>query len=277
MPQQSPTPSEAPGLFTGDASSMSSYYDRVLVPGMFAPWAQDLVARLPLRADDHVLDVCCGTGALAEALVTRLTDGGVLGTDLAPAMLAVAERKDIPRAMFRVGDAVAQPVEDGEFDGVTCQQGLQFVPDRAGAVSEMRRVLRPGGWLAVACWTAIGDQVAMGAFSTALINRGWAAAAAAIAVPFSLGDAAELGALAAASGFIDIRVETVTRDIVLPPPGEFADGYAQVPPFAAPYQAATQQERDAFVADVVEVLAPYTDGTLTTSPMTSHILFATAG
>ena len=107
-----PTPSapeSAPGLFAGDASAMSSYYDSVLVPGMFTPWARDLVTRLPLSPGDHVLDVCCGTGALAEALVARLTDGGVLGTDLAPAMVAAAERKDIPRAMFRVGDAMAQP------------------------------------------------------------------------------------------------------------------------------------------------------------------------
>ena len=267
----------ATGLFTGDASAMSSYYDSVLVPGMFTPWARDLVARLPLSPGDHVLDVCCGTGALAEMLVERLTEGGVLGTDLAPAMVAVAERKDIPRAMFRVGDAAAQPVADGDFDGVTCQQGLQFVTDKAAAVREMHRVLRPGGWLAVSCWTTIGDQVAMAAFWTALVNRGWDTAAAAIAVPFSLPEAGELAALAAASGFVDVRIDTVTRDIVLPVPAEFAHGYAQVPPFAAPYAAATPQEREAFVADVVRLLSPYTDGTSTTTPTTSHLLFATAG
>ena len=255
---------------------MASFYDSVLVPGMFTPWARDLAERLPLQTANAVLDVCCGTGALTEVLARRHTDGSVLGTDLSPDMLAVAHAKGLERAEFRVGDATALPVPDGAFDGVTCQQGLQFVPDRAAAVAEMRRALRPGGWLAVSCWTAIADQSAFCAFSSALVNRGWTSAAHAIAVPFSLPDPKELHELAVASGFTDVRIESVTRDIVLPLPADFADGYARVSPFAASYTVATDGEREAFVADVVRGLERFIHGTSTVSPMTSHVLFATA-
>ncbi|MDQ1726718.1 MAG: hypothetical protein QOK14_763 [Frankiaceae bacterium] len=269
--------SAAPALFAGDASAMANYYDAVLVPGLFKPWAEDLASRLPLAPTDHVLDVACGTGALSAAIAARLADGGrLLGTDLAAGMLMMAERKAIPRARFRVGDAVAQPVADAEFDGVTCQQGLQFVPDRAAAVREMRRALKPGGWLAVACWTAVAEQVPMVAFWTALRNRGWTDAADALAAPFALWDKDELARLVTGSGFEDVRVETVTRDVHLPAPRDFAHGYAQVPPFRAAYLAATQDERDAFVADVDAQLASYANADGTSAPMTSNIVFATA-
>jgi ubiquinone/menaquinone biosynthesis C-methylase UbiE len=272
-----PVASAAPALFAGDATAMANYYDTVLVPGLFMPWAVDLASRLPLAPTDHVLDVACGTGALSAAIAARLTDGGrLLGTDLAAGMLMMAVRRAIPRARFRVGDAVAQPVDDAGFDGVTCQQGLQFVPDRAAAVREMHRALKPGGWLAIACWTHISDQVPMLAFWSALRNRGWTDAANALAMPFSLCDKDELAGLVASSGFQDVRVETVTRDVHLPKPRDFAHGYAQVPPFAADYVAATGEERDAFADDVEAQLSSYATADGTSAPMTSNIVFATA-
>ncbi len=272
-----PTVAGPPGLFTGNAAAMASYYDTVLLPGLFGPWADDLVTRLPMRASDQVLDVACGTGALSASLAARLTAGGrVLGVDLAPAMLSIGRGKSMPDTQFCVGDAVALPVKDGQFDGVVSQQGLQFVPDRAAAVREMRRAARGGAWLAVACWTAAAEQVPMLAFRTALQDRGWAEAAAALTTPFSLADPTELAALVADNGFGAVRVETVTLEVHLPEPAVFAHGYAQVPPFQSAYLAATQDERDAFVDDVAGRLAAYKSAYGMSAPMTSSLVFAAA-
>jgi ubiquinone/menaquinone biosynthesis C-methylase UbiE len=270
--------SEPPGLFAGDATAMAEFYDTAMVPGLFTPWAEDLVGRVPLGAGQRVLDVACGTGVLAAALASRLVDGGggVLGTDFAPAMVARAEAKRIAGATFRVGDAVAQPVSDAEFDGVTCQQGLQFIPDRLGAMREMRRALRDGGWLAVSCWSQIGEQPPFAAFATALAGRGWTVEAAAIGVPFSLFDPGDLVALAEQAGFGEIRIQTVTLQVVLPPARVWADGYAHVPPFAGAYQAATPEDREAFLSHVENQLSAFATASGVAAPMTSNILLASA-
>ena len=268
-------PSAVPGLFAGDAGAMAAYYDTYLVPGLFRPWATELVARLPLEPADAVLDVACGTGALSAALAARLGDGGrVLGVDLAPGMVLLAERKGIPRTRFRVGDALALPVGDGEFDGVTCQQGVQFMPDRTAAVREMRRALRDGGWVAIACWTRIDEQVPMVAFHSALTRRGWTAAADALLVPFSLSAPDELRELLSRNGFSDVSVETVTRAVQLPAAREFAHGYAQVPPFRTAYLAATEEEREAFADDVVASLEAFATPGGVSAPMTSLVAVA---
>jgi ubiquinone/menaquinone biosynthesis C-methylase UbiE len=270
--------SEPPALFGGDATAMADFYDNAMVPGLFTPWAEDLVRRVPIAASHRVLDVACGTGALAAILAARLVDsgGGVLGTDFAPAMVARAEAKGIPGATFRVGDAVAQPVSDGEFDGVTCQQGLQFIPDRLAALREMRRALRGGGWLAVSCWTQISEQPPFAAFATALAGRGWTVEAAAIGVPFSLFDPDELFALAERAGFGAIRMETVTLPVVLPPARAWADAYANVPPFVGAYKAATSHDRETFLSHVDDQLSSFSTGDGVAAPMTSNILTASA-
>ncbi|MDT5341895.1 MAG: hypothetical protein QOE52_1079 [Mycobacterium sp.] len=270
--------SEPPALFGGDATAMADFYDTAMVPGLFTPWAEDLARRVPLAAGHRVLDVACGTGALAAVLAAHLVGGGggVLGTDFAPAMVARAEAKGIPGATFRVGDAVAQPVPDGEFDGVTCQQGLQFIPDRLGAMREMRRALRVGGWLAVSCWTQISEQPPFAAFAAALAGRGWTVEAAAIGVPFSLFDPGDLVALAEQAGFGAIRIETVTLQVVLPPARAWADGYAHVPPFVGAYTAATPHDRELFLSHVEDQLSPFATADGVAAPMTSNILTATA-
>jgi len=96
-----------------------------------------------------VLDVACGTGIVARQAAPLVgADGQVVALDMNPAMLAVARALPAPSGAtihWREGDAMDLPFEDGAFDVVLCQHGLQFVPDRARAVREMRRVLAPGG------------------------------------------------------------------------------------------------------------------------------------
>jgi ubiquinone/menaquinone biosynthesis C-methylase UbiE len=92
-------------------------------------------------------------GIVGRVPKERLGDAGnVVGIDVSADMLAVA-RAVAPNIDWREGNATALPLNDGEqFDVVVCQQGLQFFPDKAGAVTEMRRALSDRGRLAIATW-----------------------------------------------------------------------------------------------------------------------------
>jgi demethylmenaquinone methyltransferase/2-methoxy-6-polyprenyl-1,4-benzoquinol methylase len=99
------------------------------------------------------LDVCCGTGDSALALAREMCNNGlVVGLDFAEKMLR-RMREKVSRAKASVaacrGDALRLPFRDGAFDAVTCGFGVRNLPDRAAGLSEMLRVTRPGGRIAI--------------------------------------------------------------------------------------------------------------------------------
>jgi SAM-dependent methyltransferase len=107
-----------------------------------------------IRTGSEVLDVACGHGNTALAAARR---GAVAtGLDYVPALLerarerAAAERLQVE---WREGDAENLPFEDGRFDTVLSTFGVMFAPDQRRAAGELLRVCRPGGKVALACWT----------------------------------------------------------------------------------------------------------------------------
>ena len=123
----------------------------------WARFGRQTVDRLNLRAGDHVLDVCCGSGASAIPAAERVgSDGSVLGFDLSERLLALARAKaeaaGLRHVQFRAGDMLDLPVAARRFDAVVCVFGIFFVPDMAAAVRALWGVVRPGGRLAVTTW-----------------------------------------------------------------------------------------------------------------------------
>jgi ubiquinone/menaquinone biosynthesis C-methylase UbiE len=118
-----------------------------------------LVADARLRAGMQVLDLGSGTGypTLLGAQTVGPT-GSVTGLDLAEQMLTVARRKatalGFANVTFRTGDVTALPFEADSFDAVTSRFCLMFLPEIPKAAAEIARVLRPGGWVAAAVWSA---------------------------------------------------------------------------------------------------------------------------
>ena len=102
-------------------------------------------AKSKLRA----LDLCCGQGNVSEALISCGCQ--VVGVDFSPAMLAFA-RDRAPSATFLEADAQDLPFDNTEFDIVVSNLGICHVPDQPRALSEARRVLRPGGRFAMTVW-----------------------------------------------------------------------------------------------------------------------------
>ena len=249
----------SPGLFT---AALPELYERFLVEPLFRPFAQTLIDRVALGAGERLLDVACGTGIVARIARDRVGDRGhVVGVDASPGMLAVA-RAVAPAVEWREGDAASLPVPDGgTFDVVTCHQGLQFFADRAAAVEEMRRVLAPGGRLAIGTWRPLDDTP---------LFRDLHAMAQRHAGPIadqrhSFGDASAIGRLLTDAGFTGVRVEAVTHTIRMRDPAPFArlNAMASVGMSAAA-KTMNDAERGALIEavtqDSMEVLQRYLDG-----------------
>ncbi|MET0477588.1 MAG: methyltransferase domain-containing protein, partial [Actinomycetota bacterium] len=138
-------------------------YESQFVPALFAEWAPHLVEAGGVAPGQAVLDVACGTGAVARTAADRMGGRGrVVGLDLNEGMLAVAGRLR-PDIEWRQGDAADLPFEPGSFDVVLCQSAMMFFPDRAGSLREMARVATPGGTVAVQVWDQLEAQEGYGA------------------------------------------------------------------------------------------------------------------
>ena len=113
------------------------------------------------RDAERVLDVGCGTGHLARAVAERSMPSEVRAIDLAPAYIDHAKRHNRdPRVIFELGDACALEFADHTFDRALSLLLLHFVPQAARAISEMRRVTKPGGVVAACVWDVRGGFVA---------------------------------------------------------------------------------------------------------------------
>ncbi len=124
-------------------------YDRyaaLLSLGQDPRWRRFLVSCVPVGADDRVLDVATGTGAVAAELLR--TGCRVVGLDQSPDMLAVARRRLPPQVELVQGHADRLPFPDGSFAALTFTYLLRYVDDPAATLRELARVVRPGGTVA---------------------------------------------------------------------------------------------------------------------------------
>lgn len=116
--------------------------------------AIEFVGRLPIEQGIKVLDVACGTGNTSLPAAVRGAE--VTGIDIAPNLIeqaiARATAADID-AKFEVGDAEDLPYEDASFDGLLTMFGAMFAPRPDVTAAEMTRVVKPGGFIAMANWT----------------------------------------------------------------------------------------------------------------------------
>jgi ubiquinone/menaquinone biosynthesis C-methylase UbiE len=106
----------------------------------------------PAEKADRWLDSACGTGLVARALAPRVDTA--VGIDLTPAMLEVARRESsaahLHNVSFELGDAAALPVPGASFDGAVTRFSLHHIPVPSRVVTELVRVVRPGGWIILA-------------------------------------------------------------------------------------------------------------------------------
>ena len=127
-------------------ATIADRYDLITVLlsfGLDRRWKRGLVSLAGDLTGRRALDLACGTGDIAFELTAR--GARVAGLDLTHRMVQLAKEKG--DASFLVGDMMALPFADAQFDVVTTGYGLRNVPELPSAVAEIRRVLRPGGVL----------------------------------------------------------------------------------------------------------------------------------
>jgi ubiquinone/menaquinone biosynthesis C-methylase UbiE len=257
-------------------------YQRYLVPAVTLPWAVDLVDRVGIRPGDRVLDVACGTGVVARVAAERAGEAGrVAGLDVNSGMLAVARSLPPPQGAaieWVEGSALALPFPDGVFEVGLCQLGLQFVPDPAAALRELRRVLGAGGRAAASVFSAIERNPAAHALAEALDRHVGARASRAKRSEHSLADAAELRGLFDSAGFDDVRIETVERTLSFPSAAEYVRIQLAATPLAEVLggrEAGEQRRLVALVADdVAASLAPFSTTDALRFPQEVHVALA---
>lgn len=192
-------PQEQKAQIAARFSRLAPIYD---FAGCFEYYGERLVRAVGLEPGQHVLDVASGRGAVlfpAAALVEP--SGHVEGVDLAEGMVAAvnadAELRGIA-ARVQVMDAEHLTFPDASFDRVVCGFGIMFPPDQMQALSEMRRVLRPGGRLGLSTWRAAESHDLTLVLRD--LDRGLARSPGWIAEPDVL------SALVTRAGFSDVRV-----------------------------------------------------------------------
>jgi len=142
------TPDSKRRYFRTLFATIAARYDLITVLlsfGMDRRWKRRVVDLSGVTPGARALDLATGTGDLAFQLARR--SARVIGLDITPAMVAIADAKPRHGAPIRfvVGDMMALPLPDASVDLVTTGYGLRNVPDLAGALDEMLRVLAPGG------------------------------------------------------------------------------------------------------------------------------------
>jgi ubiquinone/menaquinone biosynthesis C-methylase UbiE len=246
---------DTPGEAVGKAGAS---YERYFVPSVGRPFARPVIEASDLRQGERVLDVACGTGVAARLAAERVAPTGtVVGIDPHPGMLEAA-RRTTHDVEWRQGAAEDLPLPDESFDAVVCSLGFQFFADKGKGLEEMRRVLAPGG--RVALGTAGPTPPLMSTIADVLADHIGPEASRFVQAVFSVHDSEQLGSMLEAAAFDHIAVEVGPVPLRVPPPADFFWQYVHSTPLASIAIETDDDTRAALERDVVERCQPFLDG-----------------
>ena len=246
---------------TAPDTTAAQAFETFMVPTIFGPWSRLVVDQIAPKPGEALLDVACGTGTAARYAAGLVAPGGsVAAIDIDPAMVAHGRTLEGAGAVdWRIGDAQTLPWGEATFDAVLCVQGYQFFPDRLKALGEMRRVMKPGGRLAVTVFCSLhycpGHEAIARAFEKyKKVDR------TGIERPYSFGDPIALGDTVQAAGLTEVAVIRRFVEARFSSPEEFVERLAAGGPSARrALEQLSPDELRQVKAEVRERLAPYID------------------
>jgi SAM-dependent methyltransferase len=224
------------------------------------PVREWMLRELAPHAGDTVLELAAGTGDTGfEALARVGEHGRLICTDFSPSMLAAAGGRGaelgVSNVEYRVMDAERIELDADSVDGVLCRFGYMLMADPAAALAETRRVLRPGGRLALTVWGAPERNPFFGIIATSHVPPPEPPPAPGI---FSMASAERTVALLTAAGFTDMRTEQVQGRFALPSVDEYLAVIADTAgPIGLALRRLSEDERAAVKADVEDAFARF--------------------
>ena len=254
------------------SNDAAEVYERLFVPALVGQWAEQIADAARIGANDRVLDVGCGTGVLARAAADRVELAKqVTGLDRNEGMLAVARRVR-PQIDWRQGDASALPFADNSFDVVVSQFALMYFSDRTAALTEMMRVLKPGGRLAIAVWGPFECATSYIILTEIAQRRCGQAAADVLTAPFVLGDKERLVELFRSAGIDRIAIELRPGTMTFPSIATFVESEVKGSPMEPLLDETSYR---ALVSEAEEKLRPFrTDRGTVVMPLDAFIISA---
>jgi len=202
----------------------ASVYHRVSAPQF--TWGQAVLDRLPLRGDELVLDLGCGTGRLTALLLDRLSEGRAIGIDLSENMLATA-RRELParhrrRAAFVHADVSVLPVA-GRADAIFSTATFHWVHDHARLFRSLFQALKPGGRVVAQCGGGPNIKRHHDRASALMRQPDFAPFYATWVDPWEYADAPTTRARLEAAGFVDIMSRVIAAPTVFPDRPSFVE------------------------------------------------------
>lgn len=235
----------------------SEIYENVLVPLWFERWAAALIDTLSLRSGEHVLDVACGTGVTTRMAHDEVTPGGtVTGLDINASMIAKARQLAAGRDIdWRERDASDSGLRSGTVDAVLSQHGYHYFPDKPRALEEFRRVLTPGGRLALSIWA--GHSPYTEAVCEAIEKHISPEIAQKQRSQRETPSADTLAEHLGTAGYSDVRIVTQDLSIDVPAARTFVPQHLCSMPIAGSFQELSEERKAALIDDVETAMSDY--------------------
>jgi SAM-dependent methyltransferase len=223
-----------------------------------------MVRELDPRPGDTVLELGAGPGDTGFAAAAVLGERGrLISTDFSPDMVEVARHRGAElghrNVDYRVMDAERIELESDSVDGVLCRFGYMLMADPAAALGETRRVLRPGGRLALAVWAAAERNPWAAIGGRMLVERGHMPPPEPEAPGvFSMGSEERIRALLEGAGFAEIRIEEVPVRFTFSDVDDYVSFAAETAgPFAMVIRGLSESERQTIEAQLAEAFTPF--------------------
>ncbi len=246
-----------------DSQAQSWFGKRESLLAASRPIHEWLVEKVEPSGGKRVLEIAAGPGDTGFLLARRLGSGRLVSTDLSSAMVEMARQRGaelgIENADYRVLDAQAMDLDDASFDGVICRWGLMLMPDPAAALRECRRVLKPGGRLALAVFTGPKENPFASIPARVLAEMGFLPPAPPGWQPgiLALGDRPRLLALLDGAGFISSHVESVDMAWTFRDTADYWTFLVELTALAPVVRALPSEAGAAFRKAIDERLAPF--------------------
>lgn len=241
---------------------------REQIEAVSTPCREAMLRDLDAQPGDTVLELAAGTGDTGFDAAERVgEEGRLISSDFSPAMLDEARKRGAERGVenveYEVIDAVKIELEDDSVDGVLCRFGYMLMSDTEAALAETRRVLRPGGKVALAVWAAPEKNPFFMIPAISLIQRGHMPPPEPPPAPglFSMADPERVKALLRDAGFDEARVEEVPLTFPVTNAREYMEFIADAAgPLAMALRGLTEDQHAEVQGDVEDSLGQFAAG-----------------